>query len=86
MGLFDQLGQRIPQQPQRMDPRQAQQQMQRELGEIKAHPGSYLKNLGYTVPDGMTDAGQITEHLLKTGQIGTPRLRQVASMLGGGRR
>ena len=56
MGLFDQLGQRIPQQPQRMDPRQAQQQMQRELGEIKAHPGSYLKNLGYTVPDGMTDA------------------------------
>ena len=81
MGLFDQLGQ----QPQRqqMDPRQMQQQMQQEVGQIKARPGSYLKGKGYTIPDGMTDAKQITQDLLQTGQIGTPRLQQVMAMLGG---
>lgn len=81
MGLFDQLGQQ-PQQGRQMDPRQ----MQQEIGQIKAHPGSYLKQYGYNIPDGMTDAKQITQYLLQTGQIGTPRLQQVMSMLGGGRR
>lgn len=85
MGLFDQLGMQ-PQQGQQMDPRQMQQQMQQEIGQIKAHPGSYLKGKGYNIPDGMTDAKQITQYLLQTGQIGTPRLQQVVSMLGGGRR
>lgn len=85
MGLFDQLGMQ-PQQSQQMDPRQMQQQMQQEVGQIKAHPGSYLKGKGYNIPDGMTDAKQITQYLLQTGQIGTPRLQQVVSMLGGGRR
>lgn len=83
MGLFDQLG-RQPQQ--QMDPRQMQQQMQQEVGQIKAHPGAYLKQHGFNIPDGMTDAKQITQYLLQTGQIGTPRLQQVVSMLGGGRR
>lgn len=78
MGLFDQLGQ----QRQQMDPRQMQQQMQQEVGQIKAHPCTYLKNKGYNIPDGMTDAKQITQYLLQTGQIGTPRLQQVMSMLG----
>ena len=77
MGLFDQLGQQ-----KQMDPRQMQQQMQQEVGQIKAHPGTYLKNKGYNIPDGMTDAKQITQYLLQTGQIGTPRLQQVMSMLG----
>lgn len=85
MGLFDQLGQQ-PQQGRPMDPRQMQQQMQQEVGQIKAHPGTYLKGKGYNIPDGMTDAKQITQYLLQTGQIGTPRLQQVVSMLGGGRR
>lgn len=86
MGLFDQLGQQ-PQQGRPMDPRQMQQQMQHEVGQIKAHPGTYLKGKGYNIPDGMTDAKQITQYLLQTGQIGTPRLQQVMSMLGGqGRR
>lgn len=86
MGLFDQLGQQ-PQQGRPMDPRQMQQQMQQEVGQIKAHPGTYLKGKGYNIPDGMTDAKQITQYLLQTGQIGTPRLQQVMSMLGGqGRR
>ena len=86
MGLFDQLGRQPAQQGQQMDPRQMQQQMRQEIGQIKAHPGSYLKQHGYNIPDGMTDAKQITQYLLQTGQIGTPRLRQVVSMLGGGRR
>lgn len=86
MGLFDQLGQQ-PQQGRPMDPRQMQQQMQQEVGQIKAHPGTYLKGKGYNIPEGMTDAKQITQYLLQTGQIGTPRLQQVVSMLGGqGRR
>jgi len=82
MGLFDQLGMQ-PQQGQQMDPRQMQQQMQQEVGQIKAHPGSYLKGKGYNIPDGMTDAKQITQYLLQTGQIGTLRLQQIVSMLGG---
>lgn len=85
MGLFDQLGQQ-PQQGRQMDPRQMQQAMQQEIGQIKAHPGTYLKKYGYNIPDSMTDAKQITQYLLQTGQIGTPRLQQVMSMLGGGRR
>ena len=80
MGLFDQLGGKPQAQA---DPRQMQQQMRDELGQIKAHPGSYLKGKGYTIPEGMTDAKQITQHLLSTGQIGAPRLQQVMRMLGG---
>lgn len=86
MGLFDQLGQQ-PKQGRQMDPRQMQQRMMQDVGEISAHPAAYLHERGYTIPDGMTDAKQITQYLLQTGQIGTPRLQQVMSMLGGpGRR
>ena len=85
MGLFDQLGQQ-PQQGRQMDPRQMQQKMRQDIGEISAHPSAYLRERGYNIPDGMTDAKQITQYLLQTGQIGTPRLQQVMSMLCGGRR
>jgi hypothetical protein len=84
MGIFDNLS-RQPQQasPQhQMDPRQMQAQMRQEIGRISAHPSDYLKQYGYTIPDGMTDAKEITQHLLQSGQIGTPRLQQVVSMLG----
>lgn len=77
MGLYDQLGA-----SRQNDPRQMQQEMQQELGQIKANPCSYLKGKGYNIPDGMTDAKQITQYLLQTQQIGTPRLQQVMSMLG----
>lgn len=91
MGIFDSLGKQAPSraphgQPQQMDPRQMQQQMKQELGQIKAHPGDYLKKAGYTIPDGMTDAGQITQYLLRSGQIGGGRYQQVMRMLGMGRR
>lgn len=88
MGLFDSLGQRMTQaaprqngQPQ-MQNREAMQMMQQELGQIKAHPGEYLHAKGYEIPEGMTDAKQITQHLLSTGQIGNQRLQQVMRMLG----
>lgn len=91
MGIFDSLGKQAPsrapqQQAQQMDPRQMQQAMQQEIGQIKAHPGAYLKKAGYTIPDGMTDAGQITQYLLQSGQIGGGRYQQVMRMLGMGRR
>lgn len=83
MGIFDSLGQQANARPaQQMDPRQIQQ----ELGQIKAHPGDYLKAKGYSIPDGMTDAGQITQYLLRSGQVGGGRYQQVMRMLGAGGR
>lgn len=82
MGIFDSLSKQPQQQ---MDPRQMQSQMRQEIGRISANPAEYLKQYGYTIPEGMTDAKQITQHLLQSGQVGTPRLQQVVSMLGGRR-
>lgn len=76
MSIFESLGQRG--QPQQMD----QRTMQAELGSIKADPGKYLKGHGFNIPAGMTDPKQITQHLLRTGQVGSPRLQQVMRMLG----
>lgn len=80
MGLFDSLmqqprGQQMPNEDQMRAVRQ-------DVSEIKANPVSYLSARGYTIPDGMTDAKQITQHLLRTGQIGNQRLQQVMGMLG----
>lgn len=86
MSLFDKLGSGAPMQaPQQMDPRQMQQQMQQDVSDIKSHPASFLKSRGMSIPDGMTDARQITQYLLQTGQIGAPRLQQVMKMFGGRR-
>lgn len=89
MGIFDSLGKKAPsqapqQQPQQMDPRQMQQAMRNEIGQIKAHPSDYLKQKGFNVPDGMTDARQITQYLLQSGQIGGGRYQMVMRMLNGG--
>ena len=90
MGLFDRLGGR--QQPQQMqmpsaaEQQRAMQSMRQEIGQTSADPGGYLKGKGYDIPAGMTDAKQITQHLLQTGQVGIPRLNQVAAVLGLGRR
>ena len=81
MGLFEQLGMQSPQQ--RQDPRDIQRQRQQSLNKIKSGPQAYLKSMGYSIPDGMTDARQITQYLLQTQQIGIPRLRQVFSRFGG---
>lgn len=82
MSIFDTLGkQGSTYNPQRS----SYEAMQKDMGDIKADPSSYLKSKGYNVPDGMTDAKQITQYLLQTGQVGTPRLRQVMQFLGVGR-
>lgn len=89
MGIFDSLGRQAPSrptQPQQPDPRQMQQAMRQEIGKISAHPSDYLKERGFNVPADMTDARQITQYLLQTGQIGNQRLQQVMQMIGGGRR
>lgn len=61
---------------------QMPEDMQRDLGGIKANPVSFLHIRGYNVPDGMTDPKQITQHLLQTGQIGGGKLQQVMRMIG----
>lgn len=78
MGLFDQLGLR----PASQGPANPMQGMQQEVGQIKAHPGTYLREKGYNIPEGMTDAEQITRYLLQTGQIGGNRLQAVMNMFG----
>lgn len=64
-----------------MNPRQMRQAMQQELGKLSANPGEYLKGYGLTIPDGMTDARQITEHLLQSGQISAPRYQAILRMV-----
>lgn len=91
MGIFDSLGSQgrsraSQQQPQQMNPQQMQQAMRQEIGKISAHPSDYLKEKGFNVPAEMTDARQITQYLLQTGQIGNQRLQQVMQMIGAGRR
>ena len=76
MSIFDSLGQRTQGQPMN------QQTMQTEIGSLKADPGKYLQSHGFNIPAGMTDPKQITQHLLRTGQVGSPRLQQVMRMLG----
>lgn len=84
MGIFDSLGKQTPSHAsQQIDPRQA---MQQEIGQIKAHPGDYLKGKGFNIPDGMTDAGQITQYLLQSGQVGGPRYQQVMRLVNSMRR
>lgn len=88
MGIFDSLGYQgrsRASQPQQQDPRQMQQAMRQEIGKISSNPSDYLKERGFNVPSDMTDARQITQYLLQTGQIGNQRLQQVMQMIGGRR-
>ena len=82
MGIFDTLGKNgaIPA-PQRQPANPAQ--MQQELGRIKANPADYLKQRGFTIPDGLSDAGQITRYLLQSGQVGNGRYQQIMRMMSG---
>lgn len=59
-----------------------QQNMNAELGNIKSNPGAYLKSRGFNIPEGMNDPRQITQYLLRTGQVGNGRLQQVMRMIG----
>ena len=76
MGNFERLGQK----PEQHQP--TREEMQTEIGNIKASPASYLHSRGYEIPGDMSDPRQITQHLLQTGQIGGNRLTQVMRMIG----
>lgn len=81
MGIFDSLGRQNPQ-PTAQQQRASYEAMMQDVGQISSNPGTYLKAKGYKIPEGMSDAKQITQYLLKTGQVGTPRLQQVMQFLG----
>ena len=78
MSIFEKLHQQGQQQPRQI----SQDEMRTEIGRIQADPGAYLQQRGFTIPQGMTDPRQITQHLLKSGQVGQGRLQQVMRMLG----
>lgn len=88
MGIFDSLGGNgAPQAAQRqMTPEQQRQAMQEDVSRIKSGPAAFLHERGYKIPDNMTDAGQITQYLIQSGQIGGARYQAVMQMLGGIRR
>lgn len=84
MALFDSLGKNSGQQQnpvQQMDPR-SRQLMEQDVRDVKANPSAFLKNRGFSIPDGMNDAGQIARYLIQTGQIGAPKMQQVMRMFG----
>lgn len=78
MGLFDRLAQPAQGQQKQVTP----DMMRQEIGSIKANPSSYLSRYGFNIPDGMNDPRQITQHLLRTGQVGGNKLQQVMRMIG----
>lgn len=84
MGIFDSLGRQNPL-PMAQMQRASYEAMMQDVGQISSNPGTYLKAKGFKIPEGMSDAKQITQYLLKTGQVGTPRLQQVMQFLGIGR-
>ena len=77
MSIFEKLHQQEQQQKQI-----SHEDMRTEIGRIQADPGAYLQQRGFTIPQGMTDPRQITQHLLQSGQVGQGRLQQVMRMLG----
>ena len=77
MSIFEKLHQQEQQQKQI-----SHEDMRTEIGRIQADPGAYLQQRGFTIPQGMTDPRQITQHLLQSGQVGQGRLQQIMRMLG----
>ena len=73
MSMFENLGRQN--QPTQAD-------MQKEVGNIKNNPASYLKGKGFNIPANMSDPKQITQYLLQSGQVGGGRLQQVMRMIG----
>ena len=62
MGLFDRHKTQQGVGQQSADPRMGFQQMQQ-------NPASFFGQLGVNIPEGMTDPGQIINHLKTSGQI-----------------
>lgn len=75
MSIMDRIGQQGQAQP-------AQDDIRAEMGKIRQDPGAYLQQRGFQIPSGMTDPREITQHLLRSGQVGNQRLQMVMRMLG----
>ena len=76
MSLFERLNSRGQQNLQ--NPAQALQQ-------IKSNPANFLKQAGFSVPDGVNNPQQIINHLLQSGQVQQSRYAQVMQMISGKR-
>ena len=76
MGIFDKLA------PTGQNGQVTPDMMRGEVNRIQHDPGAYLKQRGFNIPAGMTDPRRITQHLLRSGQVGNSRLQMVMRMLG----
>lgn len=75
MSLFDSLGAGNQKQGQQITAQQA-------LAQLRNDPAGVLGKVGLNVPAGMTDAQQIVQHLMQTGQLSQNRFAQAMQMMG----
>lgn len=52
------------------------QDMYNLLQQLKNNPVSFMASKKYSIPQGMTDPGQIIQHLLNTGQVSQNAVNQ----------
>ena len=71
MSLFEQL----------KNGQQNQQNPAQVLQQIKNNPAEFLKQAGFTVPEGVNNPQQIITHLLQSGQVQQSRYAQVMQMM-----
>lgn len=88
MNLYDRLGgqrqqiapQRVPQRA----PQVPQQTPQQIIAEIKRDPRGALAQANLDIPEGMTDAEQVLNHMLTSGQLNRPAQQMAMRLLGRG--
>lgn len=82
MSLFDRIGGQRGGIPQPQPTQQMQQTPQQIIAQIKHDPTATLAQAGIDIPQGMTDAEQVLNHMLNGNQL-KPGVRQMAlRMLG----
>ena len=80
MNLFERLGgqKQAPQIPTQV-PQQTPQQI---ISQIKRDPRGTLAQANLDIPAGMTDAGQVLNHMLTSGQLNRPAQQMAMRLLG----
>lgn len=51
------------------------------MGQFRQNPIGILQQVGYQIPDGMTNPQQILNHLMQSGQLPNERLQKAQQML-----
>lgn len=51
------------------------------MGQFRQNPIGILQQVGYQIPDGMTNPQQIVNHLMQSGQLPNERLQKAQQML-----